>query len=112
MRADVIRYFLQYFFRMAAVKLVITGAGFQLDLPGLEAALTTADVYREPVPLAFGDDLAAWDAWLAGRLTVAELGAKPFTPLPVLGVPGWWPVNEDAAYYADAGVFRPGRMLA
>ena len=72
----------------------------------------TGHVYREPVPLAFGDDLAAWDAWLAGRLTAAELGAKPFTPLPVLGVPGWWPANEDAAYYADAGVFRPGRVLA
>ncbi|MDO9293242.1 MAG: DUF3025 domain-containing protein, partial [Hydrogenophaga sp.] len=70
----------------------------------------TGHVYREPVPLALGDDLAAWDAWLAGRLTAAGLGTKPFTPLPVLGVPGWWPANEDPAYYTDAGVFRPRRV--
>ena len=35
--------------------------------------------------------------------------AKPFEPLPVLGVPGWWPPNEDEAFYADASVFRPAR---
>ena len=70
----------------------------------------TGHVYRAPVPLRLGDDLAAWDAWLAARLTAAELATKPFTPLPVLGVPGWWPANEDPAYYADAGVFRPRRV--
>ena len=32
----------------------------------------------------------------------------PSTPLPVLGVPGWWP-HQDAAFYADATVFRPKR---
>ena len=72
----------------------------------------TGHVYREPVPLALGDDLGAWDAWLADRLTAAELGAKPFTPLPVLGVPGWCLANEDPAYYEDAGVFRPRRVPA
>jgi hypothetical protein len=35
--------------------------------------------------------------------------AKPFLPLPVLGVPGWWPANEDPAFYADAAVFRPAQ---
>lgn len=34
---------------------------------------------------------------------------KPFHPLPVLGVPGWWPANDDVAFYDDAGVFRPPR---
>ncbi|WP_439113601.1 DUF3025 domain-containing protein [Hydrogenophaga sp.] len=72
----------------------------------------TAHVVREPVPLALGDDLAAWDGWLAGRLSAAELATKPFTPLPVLGVPGWCPANEDPTYYADAGVFRPKRVVA
>ena len=38
---------------------------------------------------------------LAGGLTMAD-----FTPLPVLGVPGWWPC-QDEAFYADAAVFRP-----
>ncbi|MDR7095979.1 DUF3025 domain-containing protein [Hydrogenophaga laconesensis] len=69
----------------------------------------TAHVFREPVPLALGEDLAAWDGWLADTLTAPVLAAKPFTPLPVLGVPGWWPANSDPAYYADAGVFRPRR---
>jgi len=30
-------------------------------------------------------------------------------PLPVLGVPGWWPANAGAAFYEDASVFRPAR---
>lgn len=34
-----------------------------------------------------------------------------FTPLPVLGVPHWWP-NQDAAFYGDASVFRPRRVKA
>ena len=69
----------------------------------------TAHVYRVPVPCALGDDLAAWDAWLAHQLTASDLAQKPFTPLPVLGVPGWWPANENPAFHADAGVFRPKR---
>jgi hypothetical protein len=69
----------------------------------------TGHVYRVPVPLSVGADITAWDDWLAGRLSAAELAAKPFTPLPVLGVPGWWPANEDAAFYADTQVFRPPR---
>ena len=44
--------------------------------------------------------------------TCAEvLATKPFVPLPMLGVPGWWSANEDAAFYADAEVFRPLRRL-
>ena len=69
----------------------------------------TAHVFLQAVPQALGNDLAAWDAWLADALTAPVLAAKPFTPLPVLGVPGWWPANSDPAYYADAGVFRPRR---
>jgi hypothetical protein len=69
----------------------------------------TGHVYRAPVPADLGDGVAAWDRWLAARLTATELAAKPFTPLPVLGVPGWWPANEDPAFYGDATVFRPPR---
>jgi hypothetical protein len=72
----------------------------------------TAHVYREPVPFALGDDLAGWDAWLAERLTASGLASKPFTPLPVLGVPGWWPANADPAFYNDTTVFRPQRLDA
>ena len=35
--------------------------------------------------------------------------AAAMTPLPVLGVPGWWPDNEVPEFYADTTVFRlPG----
>jgi len=46
--------------------------------------------------------------WLGQADEVVErLGDKPL-PLPVLGVPGWWPANEAPAFYDDASVFRPG----
>lgn len=36
-------------------------------------------------------DLAMLDAWVAGDISADKLAGKPFVPLPVLGVPGWWP---------------------
>lgn len=69
----------------------------------------TAHVYRAPVPMALGGDFSGWDHWLAGQLNAAELASKPFTPLPVLGVPGWWAANQDPAFYGDVSVFRAPR---
>lgn len=69
----------------------------------------TAHVLAVPVPPALGDELADWDAWLAAQLDAAALAGKPFTPLPVLGVPGWWPANAEPGFYDDAQVFRPPR---
>ncbi len=42
-----------------------------------------------------------------GSLSADALAGKPFLPLPVLGVPGWWPGNEEPGFYDDAAVFRP-----
>lgn len=56
--------------------------------------------------------LPALDGWLARHLDADLLARKPYQPLPVLGVPGWWPGNEEPAFYADAGVFRPPRLPA
>lgn len=39
----------------------------------------------------------------------SDLNTSNFTPLPVLGVPGWWH-GQDAAFYADKQVFRPSRL--
>ena len=64
----------------------------------------TAHVYRTPHPLS---DRPALDRWLAGDLTSAGLAGKPFAPLPVLGVPGWWPANQQPGFYDDRTVFRP-----
>jgi hypothetical protein len=51
----------------------------------------------------------AWPGALPLSLAAAHFMPKPFVPLPVLGVPGWWPASEDAAFYDDAAVFRPRR---
>ena len=53
------------------------------------------------------DSEAGDDAWLATQCTPERLAGKPFTPLPVLGVPGWWAGNENFSFYDDSLVFRP-----
>ena len=49
---------------------------------------------------------AELDAWVAAALCPAQLAAKPFAPLPLLGVPGWWPDNQFPGFYQDRRVFR------
>ena len=64
----------------------------------------TAHVYRAQ---AATDSIASLDAWIASDLNANKLATKPFVPLPVLGVPGWWPDNEKLSFYEDILVFRP-----
>ncbi len=64
----------------------------------------TAHIYRAQPAI---DSIAELDAWVAHDLSAAKLAGKPFLPLPVLGVPGWWPGNEDFSFYDDLSVFRP-----
>jgi hypothetical protein len=47
------------------------------------------------------------DGWLALQLTAERLAAKPFVPLPLLGIPGWAAENENFSFYDDRRVFRP-----
>jgi hypothetical protein len=74
----------------------------------------TAKAVLLPVPAAFmesplagqvvtADQLAA--DWLAGPDALASSRAVP--PLPVMGVPGWH-TGQDADFYEDVAVFRPG----
>lgn len=56
---------------------------------------------------------AAIAASLDGRLAGAVdrlSGPRALAPLPVLGIPGWWPANEAPAFYDDSRYFRPGRQ--
>ena len=69
----------------------------------------TVHVLRVAAPFDAAGDLRALDTLLAAQLSAEQLARKPFVPLPVLGVPGWWAANEDAAFYADGDVFRPLR---
>lgn len=48
------------------------------------------------------------DTLVAQQLERQSLHTKDYTPLPVLGVPGWWS-NQDVAFYADTSVFRAKR---
>jgi len=52
------------------------------------------------------------DEQVAHQLQQIELAPTMFSPLPVLGVPGWWP-DQTVEFYADEFVFRaarPGRI--
>ncbi|VXC39147.1 DUF3025 domain-containing protein [Massilia sp. 9I] len=59
--------------------------------------------------LAPGAQRAWLDAYIADGLAAEGLATSSFTPLPVLGVPGWWQ-EQDAAFYLDTTVFRPKRQ--
>ena len=64
----------------------------------------TAHVYLAQPAIQSKADL---DAWVAADLSADKLASKPFAPLPVLGVPGWWTENEKLSFYEDILVFRP-----
>ena len=56
------------------------------------------------------DGQRAWiDEHVARELAGSDMNTACFTPLPVLGVPGWWD-GQDESFYADATVFRPKRI--
>jgi hypothetical protein len=56
--------------------------------------------------------LAVLDDELAARFNADALSRpSDMPPLPVLGIPGWWP-DQDATFYADAQHFRPKRTIA
>lgn len=66
----------------------------------------TTHIYRTQEAI---HSIAELDAWVAADLSASKLATKPFAPLPVLGVPGWWPENENFTFYDDSLVFRPRR---
>jgi len=78
-------------------RLVIVGHALLEQLATAPRKPLTAHVLDAADPLAL--DGAGW-------------AAKPFCPLPVLGVPGWWPANEVPAFYDDPAVFRPPRDVS
>ncbi len=87
----------------AQARLLIFGHALLEQLVAPRKGLT-AHVWDAQCPLASD---AATDAWLAARCTAEVLARKPFTPLPVLGVPGWDAGNENFSFYDDSLVFRP-----
>nr|WP_324107282.1 DUF3025 domain-containing protein [Noviherbaspirillum sp.] len=54
-------------------------------------------------------DKHAWLDQAISRTLSNKLTTADFTPLPVLGIPGWCE-DQGEAFYADATVFRPARV--
>jgi hypothetical protein len=81
----------------ARARLTIVGHALLEQLATAPRKGLTAHVLDTADPLALDD--AAW-------------AAKPFCPLPVLGVPGWWTANTEPGFYDDPPVFRPLRAQA
>jgi hypothetical protein len=57
------------------------------------------------LPVSAADRLSI-DRIAAEWVQTAALAPRLLAHLPVLGVPGWWPANEDVAFYTDTAVFR------
>lgn len=77
--------------------------------PGITAKCLFLQVSELPeagTPAAWLD-VALAEVWRAERI---QRPADLF-PLPVLGIPDWWPANADAAFYEDISVFRPSRSV-
>jgi hypothetical protein len=80
----------------------MTGKAILLEVPPGVLALDRRSLLREV------DRRVALHVW--DRVHFRH--GRSLSPLPVLGVPGWWPGNENEAFYDDTGYFRPGRMRA
>jgi hypothetical protein len=58
--------------------------------------------------------LQVLDGRLAERIADETLfcATRELAPLPLLGLPGWWPDNCRESFYENTGYFRPGRRQA
>jgi hypothetical protein len=86
----------------AQAQVLLFGHAAQEKLQQPRKAIT-AHVYLPRRALSMND----LDAALADDLDADHLAQKPYSPLPVLGIPGWWPGNENFSFYDDPKVFRP-----
>lgn len=78
----------------------ITGKALIVEVAALPSCTTAS--------LALAD--GAIEAALAQPQTLAD--SASLQPLPILGIPGWWSANENAAYYENTRQFRSGRRRA
>lgn len=49
------------------------------------------------------------DAMGASRVKAGLLNTRELSPLPLLGVPGWWAANTEPSFYDNTDYFRAGR---
>jgi hypothetical protein len=77
----------------------MTGKGLLFPVPSRTIALPGEALSKEV------DRLLALHIFSPENLK----SGSAFSPLPVLGIPGWWPENESETFYANEQYFRPGR---
>jgi DUF3025 family protein len=82
-----------------------------IGMTGKAVLLNVAPSFLEmadDIRIAHADRLLAAHVWDRARLT----NGRNLSPLPVLGVPGWWEDNEREDFYDNPDYFRPGRAGA
>lgn len=77
----------------------LTGKAMVLEMEPGFFGLPPAAQYRQ-LDARLADHLARQDPFHVPR---------PLLPLPLLGIPGWWPANEDPGFYRNRDYFRPRR---
>jgi hypothetical protein len=78
---------------------------------GITAKTVIFDVPERELERPLAQQLATLDARLAKHFSDpgALAATEAYSPLPLLGIPGWTADNEDERYYDDEQHFRPGR---
>jgi hypothetical protein len=79
-----------------------------IGMTGKAVLLTVPDEFMQ-LPLtaqvAQADGLLAAHMWDRTRMS----HGRELSPLPLLGVPGWWEANAQESFYDNSDYFRPGR---
>ena len=99
---------------IAGLRVVVFGHATYEALLSPFRGLTAKCVLTEVAPgwlrQPLAEQLDEIDGWLAADLAAGLHGnPRALQPLPLLGLPGVVPENEDPAYYDDTWQFRPGR---
>ncbi|SDV48143.1 DUF3025 domain-containing protein [Chitinasiproducens palmae] len=95
--------------RVAPYK-ALTAHAAALAMPSAFFALPLERQQRV-VDCALADAIGGTPGGATGGMTGGTRIARPrdLLPLPVSGMPGWWPDNDEAGFYDDVTVFRPLR---
>ncbi|GAB5381561.1 MAG: hypothetical protein Alis3KO_07610 [Aliiglaciecola sp.] len=78
---------------------------------GLTGKWLAVEVEPAFFTLPFTQQIQTLDTSLHKQLSDAQgfLGPMTMSPLPLLGIPGWWAHNTSADFYANQSYFRPAR---
>lgn len=77
--------------------------------PQLAGPTLTLEVAQDDLSLPLSQFIPHLDLKLSAILADTNKITRPrdLPPLPIAGIPGWFPGNQEAEFYADKDVFRP-----